>query len=314
MKNIWKTLKIIGLWIISFVGIILALVVFFDSSQITAKIFAAFLFIISIYILPIISKLLKLKIKKTYIILAFLTGFIGSMIIYGNEPEGNINESTFYGTTDNLNVRKGEGKEFDVAFQIDKGDAVNVISKGDNWSEIECSKGKGFVANEFISKANPNEDDNFEWIAYVIVAIIGLFSLFSKKSGSNSTTKTKSVITQKTTKKEEFICKYCGKKEDSIFHLTAHNCSNSPNGKHVVFEGGIQEKYVCEYCGKIESSIFHLTAHNCSNSPTGKHQPFEGGIKAQYTCKHCGKKESSVFHLTAHNCGSSPTGKHHPAK
>lgn len=204
MKNIWRALKTLALWGIGIVGIILALAVFFDSTQIIAKIFAAFLFIVSVYILPIISKILKLKIKNAYIVIAFLVASIGSMIIYGTEPEANIDDSTYYCTTDKLNVRNGGGKEFDIAFQIDKGDELTIITEGENWSEIECSKGKGFVANEFISKDDPSEDDNYDWIAYVIVAIIGLFSLFLKKSGTKRTNQATSFNSSSNINKNHF--------------------------------------------------------------------------------------------------------------
>src|SRR5689334_8339376 len=33
-------------------------------------------------------------------------------------------------------------------------------------------------------------------------------------------------------------CKYCGHKAASVASLTAFSCRNSPNGKHILYEGG----------------------------------------------------------------------------
>ena len=51
------------------------------------------------------------------------------------------------------------------------------------------------------------------------------------------------------------------------------SCRNSPNGKHIPYEGDEKSKYVCKYCGHSSSSITSLTMGSCRNSPTGKHVP-----------------------------------------
>ena len=71
----------------------------------------------------------------------------------------------------------------------------------------------------------------------------------------------------------KFYCMYCGHSSSSITSLTMGSCRNSPNGKHIPYEGDEKSKYVCKDCGHSSSSITSLTMGSCRNSPTGKHVP-----------------------------------------
>jgi hypothetical protein len=329
MKEIWKIIKAILGWIIGIGSVLAGITSFFDTYGIMPKIFGGILLLVGLYIIPKIYNSLNLGIKIKHIVITYLVGLIGLALTIDNKPPKPIDKNTFYITAKTLNIRKGEGKQYDVLYKLNKGDKISVIEKGESWSKISSSQGDGFASNKYISNTNPKDSGEDNILTYIIIGAIVLYGVFSKSGSSNSGGSSKPRSTppsrptsspksapkptpKPTPQKPKHICKHCGFENTSLHTLTTFSCSNSPTRKHQPFEGGIQSKYICKDCGFENSSMHTLTTFSCSNSPTGKHRPFEGGIQPKYYCKHCGFENSSMHTLTTFSCSKSPSGKHQP--
>lgn len=258
----------------------MGIVSFFTTDGIMPKIFGGILFVIGIYIIPRINEKIDIGIKSKYILIAFLIGFFGLAITFENKPDEQLKENQYFVTANKLNVRKGEGANFDVVYQLDKGDSLVVIAKNEEWAEISTSKGNGFVSSKYISIENPEKSKESDWVTYLVIGGIVLFALFSKKGSSSSsgTSSSKSSTDSKPTakpkiEKPKFICKYCGYENENLSTLTFFSCSKSPSGKHIPYEKGVQPIYYCKHCGYSNKNLGTLTFFSCSKSPSGKHQP-----------------------------------------
>lgn len=76
---------------------------------------------------------------------------------------------------------------------------------------------------------------------------------------------------------DNYYCKYCGARYNSISSLTSGNCPRHPNGsykgRHAVYQGDSdQKKYFCEYCGAQYNSISSMTSGNCPRHPDGTYK------------------------------------------
>ena len=325
MKEFWRILKLIFAWIIGSAGVIIGLMVIFESDTWIQRIFTGLFILISLYIIPKISNWLRLGIRPKIIAIAFLVSFLGMVFTDSIKPSSQTEISEvdsveqYYVTASKLNVRKGSGTNHDVVYKLEKGDKVEIISQTNDWTEIKTTQGQGYVSSKYISTEKPESSETPEWLTYLIIGGIILYGLFSKKGGAGSggSSKPRSTPTSRPSskpkpQKPKHICKHCGFENESLQTLTALSCSKSPTGKHQPFEGGVQSKYICKDCGFENKSLQTLTALSCSKSTTGKHRPFEGGIQPKYYCKHCGFENSSMQTLTALSCSKSPTGKHQP--
>ena len=241
----------------------------------------------------IIPKPKKLHMKKRITIILLLLNSIMA-----------ISQEIKYINANQLNVRSGAGKNFEIVTKASKNERVTVLSDNGSWTEVETESGeKGFVSSKFLSNSiNENNDAKIGDypIASIIVGLILVFLIFrikkflnnifnfsSKKSTVNKSVTKKIinkpkqiVVKEKVTEndkkeiveKEIFLCKNCGSQYGSISLLTLNNCKNT-NGKHQLYEGKIKSQYNCKFCGSKYNSIFQMTINNCKKSPTGKHQP-----------------------------------------
>lgn len=223
--------------------------------------------------------------KKITIILLLLNSIIA------------ISQETKYINANELNIRNGAGKNFEIVTKATKNEKVTVISENGNWTEIETENGvKGFVSTNFLSNSIKDNSDkkigDFP-ITLIIIGIILIFTVLKIKKPSSTKSTAKKSVTKKIinkpkqivvkekvsendqkeiVEKEIFLCKNCGSQYGSISLLTLNNCKNT-NGKHQLYEGKIKSQYNCKFCGSKYNSIFQMTINNCKKSPTGKHQP-----------------------------------------
>ena len=91
-----------------------------------------------------------------------------------------------YVNTEELNIRAGAGKEFNVVGQINKGDKVNALSESGNWTQIETEAGlTGFVATEYLDSISdePKSDEkkSSSWFSILIVLGIIGYGLYKIK-------------------------------------------------------------------------------------------------------------------------------------
>lgn len=286
MKKLWKILKIIVGWIIGIFTIIFGVFSFFETDYWLPKIFAVSLTLTGLYIIPLINKKLKIKIKPLIISIIFLVSFLGIPISETSKKSDNsIDAKKYYVTANVLNVREGQGKKYKVLFKLKKGDEVYVISEDNNWAKIVISDEQtGYVASEFISDKPPKKKKGDNWLSYIVISVIILLGMFSKGDTSCTSTVSAQKQTAKPVQKKPqqikekteepvFICKYCGYTNKDLSTLTFFSCSRSPTGKHVPYEKGVQPMYYCKYCGYKNKDLGTLTFFSCSKSPTGKHEP-----------------------------------------
>ena len=234
-----------------------------------------------------------------------------------------------YINTENLNIRKGPGKNYEVVDVVPIATQISVLETSGKWSKIETNDGvKGYVSTKFLSSTKPyvNLPDNkssIPWkLIFFIIGILVLYRFFrgskSNSSSYRSSAKNTSgnyqenISSNSQNKKEKFLCKFCGREENSLFFLTSVKCSKSSSGYHIPYEGKIADKYACKFCGREEKNLFFLTTGKCSKSNNNYHQPFEGGLQSSYTCKYCSRKEKNLFFLTTGKCSKSPNNYHQP--
>lgn len=216
MKNIWKVIKTILLWAIGIFGMIYAVAVFLESTQVITKIFTILLFLVSGYILPSVSKMLNFNIKPLITGAIFLVGFIGSIatVYNGTEAENLVkkekeetSKTILYSTTDNLNVRKDGSINDKILFQINKGDKLVLLEKGAEWSEIECEKGKGFVSTKYISKDYPKDDnvDNWWLLIFLILGVVVLSTRSGRRFAIRAIARDSSLTSREKSEQYRFI-------------------------------------------------------------------------------------------------------------
>lgn len=88
-----------------------------------------------------------------------------------------VNEN--YVTTENLNVRKGPGTDFEKITLLPRGTRVTVLANGDNgWSRVKLSEGTGYAKTEYLEKEKTES---------------------SSSSGENTSEKTAKKTTEKST-------------------------------------------------------------------------------------------------------------------
>lgn len=66
------------------------------------------------------------------------------------EDEGKV-IATAYVKADSLNVRSGEGKDYEIIGSLTEGTKVEIVKIGDNWNKIKYKNGYGYVANKYLS-------------------------------------------------------------------------------------------------------------------------------------------------------------------
>lgn len=238
------------------------------------------------------QKKLHMK-KRITIILLFLNSILA------------ISQEIKYINANQLNVRSGAGKNFEIVTKASKNERVTVLSDNGSWTEVETESGeKGFVSSKFLSNSiNENNDAKIGDypIASIIVGLILVFFIFRIKKFLNNIFKFSST---KSTANKSVTKKIINKPKQIIVKEKI-----SANDKKEIVE---KEIFLCKNCGSQYGSISLLTLNNCKNT-NGKHQLYEGKIKSQYNCKFCGSKYNSMFQMTINNCKKSPTGKHQPA-
>lgn len=216
-----------------------------------------------------------------------------------------ISQETKYINANELNIRNGAGKNFEIVTKATKNEKVTVISENGNWTEIETENGvKGFVSTNFLSNSIKDNSDKKIGdypvisisVGIILVLLIfrvkkflnNIFKFSSNKSTSNRSVAKKVFKTPKQVKiKENLIssvekektevakvqCKYCGSQYGSIKQMVINNCSKSPNRKHQLYEGSIKSKYQCKDCGSKYNTIAQMVINNCKKNSTGRHQP-----------------------------------------
>lgn len=111
-----------------------------------------------------------MKVKKLILVI-FLTAF--ACTTYATE---------YYQATADLEVRTGAGKGYAVAFTIQRGNEVEVISKKGNWYKIEYAGRSGYVNAKYLEPVSDsnnytsqqtNESDSFFGLLFII-GVIGV--------------------------------------------------------------------------------------------------------------------------------------------
>ena len=175
MKEFWRIIKLIFAWIIGSAGVIIGLMVIFESDTWIQRIFTGLFILISLYIMPKINNWLRLGIRPKFITIAFLVSFLGMVFTDSISPKSDteIAETDsieqFYVTASKLNVRKGSGTNYDVVYKLDKGDKVEIISHTNDWTEIKTPQGQGYVSSKYISTEKPESSETPEWLTYLII-------------------------------------------------------------------------------------------------------------------------------------------------
>ncbi len=213
-----------------------------------------------------------------------------------------ISQETKYINVNELNIRSGAGKSFEIVTKATKNEKVTVISENGNWTEIETENGvKGFVSTNFLSNSvidNSDKKIGDYPITSIIIGIIliltilrakNIFKSSSTKSSSTKSVRKKTVNTPKQVKIKEKVISSVEKEKTEI------------------------AKVQCKNCGSQYGSIKQMAINNCKRSSTGKHQLYEGSIKSEYQCKDCGSKYNTIAQMVINNCKKSSTGKHQPA-
>lgn len=230
----------------------------------------------------ILPKLLNIRTMKIEVSITTLFFLILCSITIAQEKRIVITEV--------LNVRTGEGTDYDAIEQVKEGDTLIAFESEGTWTKIELASGEtGYVSSEFLSPPliDTNSSDlerqkSNSWFGtiFVIVAIVIILgaakkTLFSKSISKNTQSKSDTQKSNETNLKDDniYICKHCGTKDKNLNSLTFHFCHRSPTGKHQPLEGGIQEIYSCKHCGIKNKNLNSLTFQSCHRSPTGKHQP-----------------------------------------
>ena len=181
-----------------------------------------------------------------------------------------------------LNVRAGPSKDYEIIDQLNKGDAVYVLSEENGWAMIDTVLNDGYVYSKYLSEENVKSEEKgiksipaFTWIIFIAIIIFLKKLFFSGRTNTKykNIKKSSTVIETQKHNSQKYYCKHCGEERNSIRILTSFNCSKSPTNKHQPYEGGIQDKYSCKHCGEERDSLRILTSFNCSKSPTKKHQP-----------------------------------------
>ena len=83
----------------------------------------------------------------------------------------------YYITTTGVNVRTGAGKGYSVAFTLQKGDEVEVLSKQNNWYEITYKGKTGYASSKYLkSSSNPSNSSGFFFLLlFLIIAYIAIW-------------------------------------------------------------------------------------------------------------------------------------------
>ena len=128
-----------------------------------------------------------------------------------------------YVSANELNVREGAGKNFNLTTKISENEKVTVISEQGKWSEIETENGiKGFVSTKFLSvtqnSSSQSSDKKNSWISYLIViglVFYGLYKvkkffsgLFSSSSSSSGSQRSTSIKKQEVRRKSSYSAVY----------------------------------------------------------------------------------------------------------
>ena len=90
-----------------------------------------------------------------------------------------ISQEIKYINANQLNVRSGAGKNFEIVTKASKNERVTVLSDNGSWTEVETESGeKGFVSSKFLSNSI-NENNDAKIGDYPIASIIvGLILVF----------------------------------------------------------------------------------------------------------------------------------------
>jgi len=197
MQQFWKIIKLIFSWIIGIITIIFGLITIFDMPFWLSKIFAGLLIITGLYIIPPINKKLNFNVKTIYVSIFLLICFFGIPISDIFRPDKIVqtvkenNTEEYFITANVLNVRVGQGKEYDVIMKLNKDDKINVISNEGEWTKISLDSSKiGYVSSEFISNKPKDEQGKNSWLGYLAIGgiiIIGMFFKGKNSANSNST-------------------------------------------------------------------------------------------------------------------------------
>lgn len=159
MREIWTTIKTISLWIFGIAGILLGIISFFATYGIIPKVLGGLLLVIGVYIIPRINEKIDLGIKPKYILIAYLIGLLGIVLTFENNHEPQIKQNQYFVTAKKLNIRKGQGANYAVVYQLEEEDTVEVISKNGDWAEISTSKGTGYASTKYLSNEIPKKSN-----------------------------------------------------------------------------------------------------------------------------------------------------------
>ncbi len=79
--------------------------------------------------------------------------------------------------TTGVNVRTGAGKGYSVAFTLQKGDEVEILSKKNNWYEIKYQEKTGYASSKYLkSSSDPSTlTGSFFPILILIIAVIAIW-------------------------------------------------------------------------------------------------------------------------------------------
>lgn len=98
------------------------------------------------------------KKKVNEVIIAIL------LVIIAFKASGNIvpsaTDTDYYKATADLNVRSGAGSEYSILFTLQKGDEVEIISKGDNWYYIKYLDKKGYAYSRYLKYSRTVSNTN----------------------------------------------------------------------------------------------------------------------------------------------------------
>lgn len=324
MKEFWRILKLIFAWIIGSAGVIIGLMVIFESDTWIQRIFTGLFILISLYIIPKISNWLRLGIRPKIIAIAFLVSFLGMVFTDSIKPSSQTEISEvdsveqYYVTASKLNVRKGSGTNHDVVYKLEKGDKVEIISQTNDWTEIKTTQGQGYVSSKYISTEKPESSETPEWLTYLIIGGIILYALFSKKGSSSSGGSSKPRSTPRPTstpkpttssiKINNFQCKKCSTVIQSAKQPSAFNCSSGGHHSWTNLGEIGDTNFQCKKCGLLLQSNKRPSAFDCGQG--GHHSWTDlGKVGADsYQCTKCGLLLKSKNRPSAFDCQS---GGHH---
>ena len=144
-----------------------------------------------------------------------------------------LSQETKYVNANELNIRSGAGKDFEVVTKATKNEKVNVISENGNWTEIETENGtKGFVSSKYLSNSNVEDEDisigdyPISTIFTLVVVILLMFNSLSSKSKPSKRNTKKTIINPKQTivkeKPVENIQRVTEEKEELGLDISQH--------------------------------------------------------------------------------------------